>query len=170
MRSFAGAAPARRPGGLGCSVAVDALRLRLRMPWDGWGWASSGLAGALGGTSAPRPAPPGAPGLSRADLASPWSRSPGHLPDRCCPGLARGLGWHARESCAAASRCVPARRETIKPAFFLGSTRIDLNNIFRIKLTDAHLFYTIQCSFVLHDTVFSFFPPPPCDFLSHLTS
>ena len=50
-----------------------------------------------GEISAPRPAPRGAPGLARADGASPGSRSPGHPPGLFCPGLTRGLGWHARE-------------------------------------------------------------------------
>ena len=56
-----------------------------------------------GEISAPRPAPPGAPGLARADRAWPGSRSPGHPADLLCPGLARGLGWHALDSRAGAA-------------------------------------------------------------------
>ena len=54
-----------------------------------------------GEISASRPAPRGAPGLARADRVSSGSRSPGHPPGlfcrEICPGLTRGLGWHARE-------------------------------------------------------------------------
>ena len=46
--------------------------------------------------SASRPASPGAPGLARADLTLPGSRSPGHPPYLFCPGLTRGLGWNGR--------------------------------------------------------------------------
>ena len=56
--------------------------------------------------SAPRPAPPSAQGLARANRASPGSRSPGHVPYLFCPGFTGGLGWHARESRAGATRPV----------------------------------------------------------------
>ena len=65
-------------------------------PWQGWQRRSGAL------NSAPRPAPPSAPGLARADRAK--SRPPGHPPDLFCSGLTRGLGWHARESSALPSR------------------------------------------------------------------
>ena len=61
---------------------------------DHQGW--QGRWGAL--TSAPRPAPPSAPGLARA------SRSPDHPPDLFCPGLNRGQGWHVRESRSCTAR------------------------------------------------------------------
>ena len=96
--SFATTACAISDGELGPLATDSKCKGLLSMPrvcrgtWRRWAAPRAQRPRTKSAPSAPRP---------RAPLAS-WSQ--GHQPDLFCPGLTRGLGWHAWESCAGAAR------------------------------------------------------------------
>ena len=79
---------------------------------------------------------------AKLEAASPGSRSPGRPPDLFCPGLTRGLGWHARGSRAPVAR-MPHRRRRV-PA--RGAARSALPRM-RARRLHATQHATTRCFF-----------------------